>query len=233
MAGGEGVDARPPRAPEPLQCPAQLLVEGKDAQHFFHAFLEHRIPGLAGLTQIHDFGGVTELRAFLRAFVKRSGFGAVRRVAVVRDAEAGPVKQAFQSVRHALSSSGLVRPDRAGRWTRGRVQTGTFILPDNSGSGMLETLLCRTLETDMERCIQAFFECAGVSPSSVRRDKQRARAFLATRNKPHPSVGIAARKGYWNLDHAAFGPLQAFLSGLGATEPPEPPAMGAPTPPLL
>ncbi len=166
------------------------------------------------------------MRAFLRAFVKRSGFGAVRRVAVVRDAEAGPAEQAFQSVCDTLSDSGLVRPVRAGQWTRGQVQTGAFILPDNSGSGMLETLLCRTLETDMERCIRAFFECAGVSPPSVRRDKQRARALLATKDEPHPSVGIAAKKGYWNLDHAAFGPLEAFLSGLGATEPPEPPAMG-------
>lgn len=210
----EGSD-RPP-LPQRLRTSAQLLAEGKDTRNFLDAFLTKRAGSVRKLVQIQNFGGVPDLRPFLQTFVKQSGFGAVRRLGIVRDAEAGPAELAFQSVCGALSDAELDAPGRPGEWTRGRVRTGVFILPDNSGPGMLETLLCRTLEPDMKRCIEKFFECAEVSPEGARQDKRRARAFLATRDHPHPSVGVAASKGYWNLEHRLLEPLRAFLTGLGA-----------------
>ena len=45
-------------------------------------------------------------------------------------------------------------------------------------------------------------------------DKARVHAWLATRPEPHVSVGFAAQKGYWDLDHAAFAGVREFLKAL-------------------
>ena len=47
-----------------------------------------------------------------------------------------------------------------------------------------------------------------------RPEKAFAHAFLATRPDPHVSVGVAARKGYWDLDRPALEGVRSFLSGL-------------------
>lgn len=36
-------------------------------------------------------------------------------------------------------------------------------------------------------------------------------AYLATRDDPHVSVGVAARKGYWDLNHSALREVRSFL----------------------
>ena len=82
---------------------------------------------------------------------------------------------------------------------------------------MLETLLCRTFEnTPLDGCIDDFFACvrerAGTAPH--RPEKSRAHAYIATRDDPHLSVGVAAQRGYWNLDHAAFDGVRLFLQSL-------------------
>ena len=86
---------------------------------------------------------------------------------------------------------------------------------------MLETLLCRTFEsTPLERCVDGFFECASAAgvPSPERPAKARASAWVATRPKPHVSVGVAAKEGYWGLRHQALADVRRFLEGLYGSE---------------
>ena len=71
--------------PAGIEEPIQLLVEGKDQQNFFLAFLKHL--KLQDKPQIQDFGGVGELRGFLEALVNSPGFGSVTSMGIVRDAE--------------------------------------------------------------------------------------------------------------------------------------------------
>ena len=40
--------------------------------------------------------------------------------------------------------------------------------------------------------------------------------FLATKPDSYPSVGIAAKKGYWPLDHEALEPARTFLQSVAA-----------------
>ena len=86
---------------------------------------------------------------------------------------------------------------------------------------MLETLLCRTFAgTAVDRCIDGFFQCAEESGSSIHRpDKARARAYLATTRDPHLSVGVAAKAGHWEPDHAAFDGVRRFLRALAQVRP--------------
>ena len=124
---------------------------------------------------------------------------------------------AFDSVCSSLRHAGLSAPRRAGERSGGHPAATVLILPDNEQPGMIETLLCRTFaNTAEDRCIDACFECvekASAAPVN-RPDKARAHAWLATRPDPHVSVGVAAKKGYRDFDHAAFAGIRTFLTGL-------------------
>ena len=200
--------------PTGLSRQKQLLVEGNDQRNFFEAFARHL--GVAEALQICDFGGVDQLRGFLAAFVKMPDFGSVRSVGIVRDAERSE-DAAFRSVQSSLENASLAVPNALSRPTGENPQVTVLILPGDGHSGMLETVLCRTLVDDgTNRCIDDFFECVEGLPDMTidNPDKARAFAYLATQRNPHHSVGVAAKAGVWDLDHAAFEGIRDFLRGL-------------------
>ena len=200
--------------PTRIEKPVQLLVEGKDQLNFFEAII--RRVNLVSELQVQDFGGVRELRGFLRALVDSPGFETVASLGIVRDAEEGAAR-AHQSVEDSLRHTGLPAPgDAGGRGVGPMVRT--LILPGKGAeAGMLETLLCRSVaDMHVNDCIDEFFKCTDALPGvDIRRpDKARAQAYLATQPEPQVSVGVAAQKGYWPLDHDAFSEVRDFLSAL-------------------
>lgn len=197
--------------PGRIEKKVQLLVEGNDQRNFFEAFARHL--SLQDV-QVRNFGGVTELRGFLSALVSMQGFPAVRSLGIVRDAEAD-AESALRSARSSLDNAGLPVPPGAGVRSGGTPAVSVLILPDGSRRGMLETLLCDTFADAPERaCIDDYFACVRDLPSVSfgRADKARVHAWLATRPEPHVSVGVAAQKGYWDLDHFALAGVRAFLA---------------------
>ncbi|MCY4386689.1 MAG: hypothetical protein OXC18_06240 [Desulfurellaceae bacterium] len=202
--------------PEPntIESRIQLLVEGNDQRNFFEAFIDHL--SLADI-QIQNFGGVTDLRPFLSILVKRSGFReTVNSIGIVRDAETS-AQAAFQSVQSSLRSAGLPVPNRPEGRTGGSPAVTVLILPGDHREGMLETLLNETFaDTPVDDCINDFFGCveaaSGVPPQ--RPHKARAQAYLATKPEPHLSVGVAAKRDYWDLNHPVFSRVRQFLRAL-------------------
>ena len=200
--------------PTRIEKPVQLLVEGKAQQNFFGALTRHL--DLQDALQIHDFGGVNDLGDFLEAFVDAPGFDTVVSMGIVRDAEES-VAAARQSVEGSLQNAGLPLPGDDGRRGDGGPAVHVLILPDGEEPGMLETLLCQSVADEpVNRCIDDFFGCVISLPGiDIRRpDKARAQVYLATRPSPQVSVGVAAQKGYWSLDHGAFAEVRAFLAAL-------------------
>ena len=192
--------------------PIQLLVEGKAQQNFFEALIQHL--RLQNEPQIQDFGGVSELRGFLEAFVNSPGFGSVTSMGIVRDAEESAAA-ARQSVQDSLRNAGLPLPGDVGE--SGSPVVHILILPDDADAGMIETLLCQSVaDQPLNRCIDDFLDCVDALPDIDIRNphKARAQAYLATRPSPGVSVGVAAQKGYWPLDHAAFSGVRDFLRAL-------------------
>ena len=204
----------------------QLLVEGNDVRNFFEAFIKHHSKKLSlGEIQIQNFGGVSELRDFLEGFVSMTGFHNVQSIGIVRDAE-DSAKGAFESVQTALRNANaklseddkLPVPDcPEKREVKDKLAVEVLILPGgNHKKGMLETLLCQTFAgTKINGCIDEFFQC--VEPlleepiKKHRKDKARAFAYLTTRPDSHHSVGVAAKQGYWDLDHEVFDGIREFL----------------------
>jgi hypothetical protein len=202
--------ARPPKMPAPpaaVSLSKLLLVEGSTPTHFFEALLSEM--GLKDDVEIRDFGGVEQLRAFVRALASTSEFRRqVRSLGVVRDAERD-ASAARQSVEHALSAAGL--PEG--------VQDSIFILPDNERAGMIETLCVDSIREDpVFSCVEQFFECVqkqGVElPSAPQDAKSYAQAYLATRTEVQLFSGLAAYRGYWPWDSAVFDDLKKFLKAL-------------------
>ena len=200
--------------PKRIEKPIQLLVEGKAELNFFRALTQHI--GLQNEPQIQEFGGVDGLRQFLQGFVMTPGFGSVTSIGIIRDAEESAVA-ARQSVASSLQNAGLPVPGDAEGSGGGAPSVHVLILPDDEEPGMIETLLCRSVaDTPVNSCIDEFFHCVGALPDiDIRNpDKARAQAYLATRPVPQVSVGVAAQKGYWPLDHAAFAGVRTFLAAL-------------------
>ena len=197
----------------PIESEIQILVEGNDQRNFFEAFIDHL--SLANI-QIQNFGGVDQLHDFLEGLVDVTGFQAVKSVGIVRDAETS-AQAAFQSVQSSLSNAGLPVPNQPERRAGSSPAVTVLILPDNNRPGMLETLLNETFaNTPVDDCINAFFGCVE-DASGVplqRPHKARARAYLATKPEPHLSVGVAAKRDYWDLDHPVFDQLRQFLTAL-------------------
>ena len=197
-----------------IEKTGQLLVEGNDLRNFFEAFAKHL--DLSNTLQIQNFGGVNDLRIFLKTFVKTPDFDTVRSIGIARDAEKDE-KAALQSVQSSLDNAELPMPTKVGVQSADSPTVRVLILPGGGKPGMLETLLCRTfVNQEVNRCIDEFFACADTLPgiSICRPDKARARAYLTTTQHPHHSIGVAAKAGVWDLDHEAFDDIRAFLASL-------------------
>lgn len=190
-----------------------LLVEGNDPRNFFEAFLRHL--SLSNI-QIQNFGGVNELRDFLEGLVGATGFHIVESIGIIRDAETSAAG-AFQSVQSSLKNAALPVPNMPERRTDTSPAVTVLILPGNNRQGMLETLLCESFAGTPENdCIDAFFTCVDALPNaSIKRpEKARAHAYLTTKSDPHLSVGVAAKRNYWDLDHPIFDRVRDFLKTL-------------------
>ena len=191
----------------------QLLVEGNDMRNFFEALVEH-------LNRDHEievvnFGGANQMAGFLAGFATAEGFGDVRSIGIVRDAEASATNT-FKSVQTALANANLPVPDGPETRLGGKPSVSVLILPGGSESGMLETLLCESIEQDESKeCIDAFFRCLTSMGIEVKRpEKARARVYITTKREAHLSVGVAAKRKYWDLEHEAFAHVRRFLMEL-------------------
>lgn len=207
--------------PQQIEKKILILVEGKDAYNFFEVLVGHL--GLDNVG-VKNFGGINQLTTYLAGLVSAPGFRNLTKIGIIRDAETSDVPEAtearaFQSVQSSLTSVGLSAPSRPSEYTE-RAPEGpaiaVLVLPGNGREGMLETLLCETFAgTPIDRCVADFLRCVEESDELIYRpDKARTHAYLATKPDPHVSVGVAAQKGYWDLDHAALDGVRGFLASL-------------------
>ena len=200
------------KPPAKLESSTQLLVEGINPKRVFCVFCKSW--GLSDI-EIHDFGSNANLRPFLATFAKTEGFRAVDRLGIIRDAETS-AESALESVRNSLRNAGLDDPSLPRHSMSSRPVISVFVLPDAASDGNLESLLWRSIEDTSEaRCADAFLKCLDLGDIAVsRRDKARVQAYLASKHRPHGSVGVAAKRGNWNAEHDAFSEIRRFLEHL-------------------
>ncbi|MCX7047888.1 MAG: hypothetical protein NTX50_20685 [Candidatus Sumerlaeota bacterium] len=196
-----------------------LAVEGKDECNFFDVLLQHI--GIADV-QVWPIGGSQKFASEFPNLYNAEGFGNITKLGFVRDAEGNPAKSAFDSVCGTLKAHSLPVPAAPAQITPpGRQpRVSIFIMPDNQGKGMLEEICLKTIEDrPVYVCVQDFQTCIDSKMSADEKakfnaPKSRVQAYLAARVPIVNSLGVAARKGYWNLDHASLDDIKDFLRKL-------------------
>lgn len=87
--------------------------------------------------EVSDFGGITELRGFLKAVWNTPrARTTIEAIGIVRDAETD-ANAAFQSARDAIDALGLTPPDVPLKVVGQKPRIGVLILPPNKSAGML------------------------------------------------------------------------------------------------
>ena len=205
-----------------------LLVEGKDEISFFEVLLKKM--RIEENVQPIECKGKDQFENFLPEIMKIPGFDNVISIAVIQDADENS-QAAFQRIHTVLKNNNLDPPRTTGSFQSITTQTeysiekvGIFIIPDGINKGNLESLCLSTILelNSIKECFDSFIKCVKQkTPFSNNRYeepkntyKAYSRAFLSTMEKDTPSLGVAAKKSYWNLDSEKLKPLSDFLRKL-------------------
>jgi|SRR5581483_8484059 len=194
--------------PSPVELSKVLMVEGDTPSHFFEWMTKEL--GINRTIEIRMFTGNDSLEATLRILASTAEFKAkVSSLGIIRDAETD-IGLAKRAVEKAIAKANLLSG----------VRHSYFILPDNTVAGMIETLLIRTINTNpLYECTTKFASaaklCCPEFPDGIKQAKTEIQVYLAAHKTlvQYP-VGIAASRGAFPFDNAAFQPLKDFLLAL-------------------
>ncbi len=196
-----------------IEKPKFLIVEGKDDECFFCAFIEYL--GLSDI-QVAGIGGKDKIKGNLKALIREPNFPQVVSLGVVRDADLNP-KDAFISVRNALLAAGLSSPKKPLSTVKGPPKVSIMIIPSPTQNGSLEDLCLEAVANDPAQiCANQYFDCLrsqNIDPPKEL-SKARVRVFLSSREDPTLLLGISAQKGYWPFDNKAFASIRKFVQSL-------------------
>jgi len=193
-----------------------LLVEGKDEIHFFEALPTHlHIKDI----QLIEVGGKDKFKDEFPALLLSPNFSIVKSYAIVRDADDNP-DNTFQSITDMLKRYDQPIPTAPGKIISSSSMTiGIYIMPGNSEEGMLEDLCLKTVSNHpVLACVDDYIICLKnkLEHDNFPRNPAKAKmyAFLAGMNKFIPSLGLAAKKGYFNFDSEILNDIKVFLQEL-------------------
>lgn len=195
--------------------PNLLVVEGREDELFFGAFVEHL--NLENI-QILPIGGKTKLRDNLGALVTSPNFSNVTSLCIIRDANDNP-PGAFQSVHDALESANLPSPQRPFELSGQDPQVMVMILPEEERTGSLEDLCLGSVENDeIIYCVEQHFECLEEREITLPRNiaKAKVQVFLGSKEESGKRLGEAAQAGYWPLDSNVFTQIRNSLYEIGS-----------------
>ena len=201
-----------------------LLVEGKDERFFFEALLQNlEIEDV----QIINIAGKDNLKITFPTLINSDGFSDVKYYMIIQDAD-NDSKARFNSIQSLLSKHDQPIPKKCAEWKEENgVLVGIYIMPGNQTKGMLENLCLDTVKNHpILQCVDQYCSCLEEKlenklDSDAKKEgkyyfpnnlaKARMHSFLAGQNKFVPSLGIAAKKGYFNLKSEVLSELRNFL----------------------
>ena len=197
-----------------------LVVEGVSEEHLFNALFAHMTRGgvEVGDIKIIVSEGKDNIRGDIQAITQIANFDAVVSIGIVRDADDN-ADDALRSVQGALRAAGLPAPSAPLSVVGSDPKVAALILPYGRSSGVLEDVCLEAMEDDPAMgCVHDYISCiqnrldARAQPRSP--SKAMAQAFLASRREPGLLLGLAAHRGYWDFEHAAFEPLKRLVGML-------------------
>lgn len=217
--------------PDALTKENIAFVEGPDDEHFIRAVMKSI--GIDKCVQIIKTGGISLFPPKFQAKTKESNFKAVRRIAIIVDAD-NSKDEAFNMVKKTLVSNGFSAPDKHGAFIKcgsKNVQVGIFIISKpGENSGMLEDLFIETQkETPISGHVGKYLSgladslekhtpikgCPRPTPKDFKypnnESKARARAILSGFYDDISTVGYAAQHGYIDMNSSSLDEIKDFL----------------------
>jgi len=194
-----------------------LLAEGTD----MHRFLIYACGTYEKSdVQIIDFGGINELRQFLKNLVEiMENFSKVKTLVIARDTETN-VKSAIDSVVSALRNVNLPVPQEPFQFSsNNHIKTAIMLFPgpDKNGKcqdGTLEELCLATVDdAPLLKCVDALLQCAKKNNEDLKHPwKSRLYAYLASKDDhAGKRLGQAAKDKVWKFDHSAMAPYRKII----------------------
>ena len=196
-----------------------LAVEGRDDENFFDVLLEDM--------NIRDcetraVGGKDQFPIKFPPLLKATGFPLVTHIGIVRDKDEMKKSDAFASIIDIVRRVGLEPPVAHSQFSNGTPKVGIFIMPGDLIKGeKLEDLCLKTVENhEAMTCVNEFAACISAlenSPKDIPKAKVqvfKAHVFLATQPEIVNSMGLGAKKRYWDFNSSALCELKSFLNNL-------------------
>lgn len=193
-----------------ITCKKLILVEGKDEELFFEEFIKYlQITDC----QILTVKGKNNFKNILETIVNLRGFSMVKYLVIIADADNSALNS-FIAIRNLFKGLNLPAPLQEGNFVQENgMHCGIFIMPEYPNNGMLENLCLETIDNPLViNCIDKFVECIENKPNNLA--KMKMQIYLSTLDPIVNSIGIAARKGYWNFNSTGFEKLKLFMSYL-------------------
>jgi len=204
---------------KPIESKKILAVEGRDDENFFDVLLEDM--------NIRDcetraVGGKDQFPIKFPLLLKASGFPLVTHIGIVRDKDEMKKTEAFESIVNIVRSVGFEPPAAHSQFSNGTPKVGIFIMPGDLIKGeKLEDLCLKTVENhEAMPCVNEFAACISAlenSPKDIPKAKVqvfKAQVFLATQPEIVNSMGLGAKKRYWDFNSSALGELKSFLNNV-------------------
>lgn len=190
-----------------------LLVEGNDDQGVFQKLIEEiRVDDI----QVHSMGGKDNFRTpNLKSIINTPGFREVKSLGIVRDADEN-ANNTFGSIRAILRKCGLPEPKQPMEIISASLKVGVLVIPPGATKGEIEDICLTAIKEYNEiECIENYFRCLKekLPLEKFPRDLSKAKiqAFLASREKSVPHLGIAAQRGYFPFDQKVFEEVKNFI----------------------
>lgn len=204
-----------------------LLCEGLDAVNFMIAYLnsdELKYDSRFGEEiQVMDFGGINQLRAFIKQLKRYENYTNVKRIMVLRDAETN-VQSAEDSIKTALRTNDLPVPTCSNQWERSSSMPSTAyaLFPTCDVpliEGALEDLCWKILADDRadeyRRDIQKLVNQFKKRYNSIisHEHKGRLHVYFSVKDDfVSKKIGEAANAKAFNWSHIALEPLKNLLA---------------------
>ena len=196
--------------PDEIRSPYQLIVEGKDDETFFEAFLEYL--GLSGV-KIYSLDGKNNLNDFLKAFALTTGYNTVKAIGIIRDSNSDP-KASLQSIQTALANAGLPVPEKEIAPAGEKPKVSILMVPGIDENGLLEALCLKAVaELPAISCVESYIDCLKRNSLKLQPNiyKAKLQAYLASLDEYTRDLGLAAKKSVWPFASPIFNRIRDFF----------------------
>ncbi|MBD3196842.1 MAG: hypothetical protein GF317_17425 [Candidatus Lokiarchaeota archaeon] len=192
-----------------------IIVEGMDDENFISVLLNYLDIENVEIVNIEG----NNFRDYVPEIGKITGFDKVKILIIISDAD-NNANTAFNRIKRSIEQIedyDLIPPNNRNTFNTERPMVGIYIITKgDSEEGMLEDLCLETIKhNNVMECVDSFSDCISNLGIELRNPaKSKCQTFLSAMPESVPHIGIAAQRGFWELNSEALDELKLFLSNL-------------------